>query len=369
MVNARTSKSNGQSGLQLGFKQYERHVSALLFFVGAFADVFFLPRIDAGVTYVVLGVYLVVVTIALVASAVITERGLHSPRWLRFSTFLNFFTALVIGSLLSAVFVYYTRSSSLLVSFPFLILLFFIMLLTEIARNRLRQLELRMALLYFILVMNMTFAVPVLLGAVGPIIFLVSILLALCGMSVLMLVLATLTPHVIHSGRTVLLGSILGITVLITTLYFFRVIPPIPLALRVAEVSYGASRLSTGDYQVLIDKEKEKNRSFFSTPTVQTSGEPLYFYSAVFAPTKLTTSIVHVWQFYDEPTSSWRTRQRISYPISGGREYGYRGYSSVLVNPGKWRVRVETTRGEVLGVEGFNVVLATTPVFLETRVR
>ena len=56
----------------------------------------------------------------------------------------------------------------------FLVILLVIFVGNEIARNHLRRLEFQLAILFFILVMGMTFAVPVYLGKMGTLIFLFS---------------------------------------------------------------------------------------------------------------------------------------------------------------------------------------------------
>ena len=46
----------------------------------------------------------------------------------------------------------------------------------------------------------------------------------------------------------------------------------------------------------------------------------------------------------------------MSFTLSGGRDEGYRGYSLTSnLAPGKWRVRMETERGQVMGRIGFTV--------------
>ena len=97
------------------------------------------------------------------------------------------------------------------------------------------------------------------------------------------------------------------------------------------------------------------------------AGNPVYFYSAVFAPTRITeTRIVHHWQYFDEKNGAWGTRSRIEFSISGGRDGGYRGYSlKTNMEPGLWRVRVETTRGQVLGQKSFWVEETNVPVALK----
>jgi hypothetical protein len=92
-------------------------------------------------------------------------------------------------------------------------------------------------------------------------------------------------------------------------------------------------------------------------PTLHiTSGAELYAYSSVFAPTALTTSVVHKWQWYDPTKKAWVTEASISYPIIGGRDGGYRGYSLLPISfAGKWRVSIETVDGRVIAQLPFTV--------------
>ncbi|TSC70466.1 MAG: hypothetical protein G01um101449_354, partial [Parcubacteria group bacterium Gr01-1014_49] len=79
------------------------------------------------------------------------------------------------------------------------------------------------------------------------------------------------------------------------------------------------------------------------------SGEPLFAYTSVFAPTRLVTTIVHRWQWYDPAQELWVTKANIAYPILGGRDGGYRGYSTMLVEEsGEWRVSIETGEGRII---------------------
>jgi hypothetical protein len=51
------------------------------------------------------------------------------------------------------------------------------------------------------------------------------------------------------------------------------------------------------------------------------------------------------------------TTDRLDYKIQGGRDGGYRGYTMKRnVQPGKWRVDVETNEGMILGRIPFNLV-------------
>ena len=79
--------------------------------------------------------------------------------------------------------------------------------------------------------------------------------------------------------------------------------------------------------------------------------------AAVYAPTALATTIIHDWQYFDPLTNSWQSTARIRVPIVGGREDGYRTYSmKQSVQPGKWRVDVKTSLGQIIGRVRFEVV-------------
>ena len=63
------------------------------------------------------------------------------------------------------------------------------------------------------------------------------------------------------------------------------------------------------------------------------------------------------WQYFDEGEGKWVSRDRLSFEVTGGSKTGYRGYSfKGNASTGKWRVDVETARGQVLGRILFRVL-------------
>jgi hypothetical protein len=88
---------------------------------------------------------------------------------------------------------------------------------------------------------------------------------------------------------------------------------------------------------------------------------PAYCFTAVFAPVALKTTIIHHWQYRPAGRSdrAFTTTDRIPMTIAGGREGGYRGYTvKSKLDPGEWRVDVETSEGRIIGRVGFHVVEA-----------
>ncbi|MBI2120589.1 MAG: DUF2914 domain-containing protein [Parcubacteria group bacterium] len=153
-------------------------------------------------------------------------------------------------------------------------------------------------------------------------------------------------------------------------LYFTNSIPPIPLSLKDAGPYHSLQKSKTGDY--ILTGEQAHWYDFFKPhqEVHWTYGDPIYFYSAVFAPTKLSTGIAHNWQYYDSEEGKWVETGTFHFGISGGRELGYRGYSiKANIRPGLWRVDVVTDRGQVIGRTKFVIIEVQTPVALETTVR
>jgi hypothetical protein len=86
-------------------------------------------------------------------------------------------------------------------------------------------------------------------------------------------------------------------------------------------------------------------------------GEPVFVFSAVFAPIKLSTTVVHRWQRYDDVKGKWVAVQSVPYEITGGRGNGYRGYTKrTSPEPGLWRVDADTVDGRLIGRIEFIVV-------------
>src|SRR5690606_9010873 len=80
----------------------------------------------------------------------------------------------------------------------------------------------------------------------------------------------------------------------------------------------------------------------------------LYAYTSINAPRGPNERIYHLWQH------NGREVDRIALNISGGRKEGYRAWTHKLNFPaspeGRWRVRVVTEAGQMIGVLRFEVV-------------
>ena len=134
-----------------------------------------------------------------------------------------------------------------------------------------------------------------------------------------------------------------------TALYFLNWIPPIPLSLKFGGMYHSVEK-SNGHYHLTYRKGAWYELGKRSDDRVGTKS-PVYCFSSVFAPTTLDTTIFHHWQWNpSKGTSTFTTTDRIPISITGGREHGYRFYTKKQrVQPGLWRVDVETEDGRIIG--------------------
>jgi hypothetical protein len=276
----------------------------------------------------------------------------------------------VLGGLASMVFIYYFRSSALLVSWPLLFFLSLQMIIPEILRERFVRVHYQLSLYYIMLLLLMIFFVPVVSGAIGVREFILALILCLLLWVVLLsvYVMAVKQDRVATIFRVFLACA--SMTVLIALAYFFNIIPAIPLALRVGEVAHAVERNTSGNY--ILEREPTTFiEALTSIPTYHFhEGEPVYFFSAVFAPTALTAHITHEWQRYDQTSGIWQTMTTVTFPISGGSQNGYRGYSmKYSVSEGEWRVNVKTVDGRAIGRSRFYIQKTDLPVSLAEETR
>lgn len=306
--------------------------------------------------------YLVILASAIVTVNYLRDKENKSQFLEKVYLFAPFVIEFVFGGLFSGFTVFYFRSGSLSSSWFFLIILFVLMLGNEFFKKRYQHLAFQIATFYTGLFFYLIFAVPILLGRFGPGVFILAGMASIGIIALCMRGLVKIVPAQVRQHAKLFIVAIGSVFVFINILYFTNIIPPIPLALKKGEAYYQVARTGTG-YRV-VDEAHRGIFNFHKTLTI-TPSDPVYIYSSVFAPKNITTDIVHRWQ-YDDPEKGWTTETVINFPISGGREEGYRTYSyKSSTKEGKWRVRVETDRGQVIGVIGFEIKYGIQPQLKE----
>ncbi|NGZ01663.1 MAG: DUF2914 domain-containing protein [Nitrospira sp. WS238] len=331
---------------------------AVFFLCGVGYDSLTLSRIDRLVDNLVLLLYLLL----LGALIVLTGRlGIESPpereqllsgpkftRWVWESRpYYPMASQFLLGGLFSAYAIFYSQSATFTKTAVFFALLIVLLVTNEFLRDRLSNLRILVGLYAVVSFAFFTFFVPVITGFMNTVIFLLGALLSL-GVT-LYLVQQVYRNNPDQSGRQpvkVMAPAIVLIAMLVG-FYFLNWIPPVPLSLKHGGIYHEIKR--TGDQFELVF-EKQWYQFWKRADTTFPTDEPVYCFTAVFAPVDLNTTIYHHWHYRSNDTKPFMHADRIPIKISGGREGGYRAYSlKQRLDPGDWRIDVETEDGRVIG--------------------
>ena len=225
----------------------------------------------------------------------------------------------------------------------------------EVRRKKYIVFAYRMSVYFVALYSFLIFYLPILAAEISPRIFILSGFAAVVGMTIFGFGLGAFLGGKVRSGLALLVWLGGGAYLAINVMYFANIIPPIPLSMEHGGVYYTVTHTAT-DYIGL--KEKQPWYVWLQQYPIihRNENDPLYVFASVFAPTRITTTIVHVWQYYDENVKQWRTASRLPLSIIGGRDGGYRSYTyKTNTTLGKWRVNIETERGQLIGRIKFNI--------------
>jgi hypothetical protein len=333
-----------------------QHIIMPAALVGGFIlDIFTLNRIDQIFDNVILITHLLVVATTIIL--LFSRETLFGKKFLSLKRVAWLQTAMVFsfGALFSGFIIFYTRSGSLLTSWPFILSMILLMLGTEFKKKYFEKLTLQIVIFYLAIISWITFFIPVVFKRMGDIIFLLSTFASLIVIGLFFILLHKINPLRFNLHRKKLTRSITLILIVFNLLYFLNIIPPIPLSLKYQAVYYEVQKLNPGysaqyEEAVWYNFWQKRSRNMHWRP-----GEDIFVFTQVFAPTNLETKIDHEWEFYDKGNRRWEKRDIISLSIAGGRADGYRGFSKKeVLEYGKWRVKT-STNGKTLGVLFFDI--------------
>ncbi|MFO1248295.1 MAG: DUF2914 domain-containing protein [Alphaproteobacteria bacterium] len=337
-------------------RRHERKISALSLAGGFAFDSWAFGRIDHAATQAVFIVYLLVAGIAIAVLHVLESRPDGRKPSDQTRTILVAVTQFALGCLLSGFCVFYIRSASITSSWPFLLAMAAIFIGNEYMRRYHSRLLFSALLFFFSLYSYAILLVPVVIGRIGRIPFLISGAIAVVVFFFFMRSLARLGHERYRGARMQIFAGMVLITIFLNAAYFLRLLPPLPLVLTDAGVYHEVKRVGA-DFQARQEEEPAEWQALFGTHAIMhvQKGAKLYLYNAVFAPRGLRTRIVHEWQWL-QPGKGWVSQQRISVPITGGREDGFRYYTTKTApTPGQWQVNILTGDGRSVGRVRFAV--------------
>jgi hypothetical protein len=347
----------------------KRHWLTLAFVGGFISDFLLLNQVDSLFDNFVLLFYVLLAMVSIIALYAGAAGRLSEKLTPYFRAYSPVVMQYALGGLMSGMLIFYGRSSSFVDSWPFLLIIAGIIYLNETVHDRSSRLVLTLSMFFIGLFSYVILVIPTFTGYMGAWVFVGSGLLALLIMYGFLRALAIVIPNFIALQMRAVVFVIGTIFAVLNFLYFLNIIPPIPLSIKDIGVYHSVVRFENGDYQLKYEKGawwefwKRSDDVFHPGP-----GDNVFCFTRVFTPTRLNTEIYHRFEYYDQE-KGWVTHARVHYPIFGGRNDGYRGYSQIgNFHDGVWRCTVETARGQVLAREKFEID-STVPVDeLVTRV-
>lgn len=337
-------------------QKYSHLINPIALIGGFIIDIFTLNQIDQIFDNAILITHLIIVitAISLLFSkgTDFGKRALTEKRtsWLETLMVFSF------GALFSGFVIFYTRSGSLITSWPFILAMIALMLGTEFRKKYFYRLRLQIIILSIAILSWSIFFVPVVIKKMGPWIFILSIFIGVIIISSFLILLQKINKPLLQKHIEKIIIRIVAIVTLFNVLYFTNIMPPIPLSLKYKAIYYEVERTHSG-YQAQYERtpwyifwQKRSSDMYWR------NGEDIYMFTQVFAPTELSTVINHVWEQYNPETRRWMLRDTIELSITGGRADGYRGFTKKSnLEYGTWRVKTQTKNGQTLGVKRFSI--------------
>ena len=253
----------------------------------------------------------------------------------------------LLGGLFSAYVVFYSRSATLTGTGVFLGLLVLLLMANEFLRDRLLNVRLLVALFALASFSFFTFFLPVMVGTIGAWVFLLGAALSVGVTLLVVQLIYRRNPDRSQKNVVSVGGPAIAVIGLLIGFYFFNWIPPVPLSMKFGGMY---REVQKQDDRFVLSFDRDWYQVWKRSQNPFPADEPVYCFTAVFAPVALNTTVYHHWYFRPNDRTPFAHADRIPIKIAGGREGGYRAYTfKQRLDPGDWRVDVETEDGRVVG--------------------
>ncbi len=330
---------------------------AVFFLSGVTYDTVTLTRIDRLQDNLILLLYLVLLGALIVLTGRLGVAPVETPELdrptglthllVRARPYYPMAAQFLLGGLFSAYAIFYSRSATLTRTGVFLGVLVLLLVANEFLRDRLSNLRLLVALYALACFSFFTFFLPVMIGTIGTWVFLLGAILSVVVTLRVVHLIYQRNPERSRQEALLVGGPAIALIGLLVGFYFLNWIPPVPLSMKFGGM-YREVQKQNDHFALSYDREWYQVWKRSQNPFP--AGEPIYCFTAVFAPVALDTTVYHHWYFRTNSSKPFAHADRIPIKIAGGREGGYRAYTfKQRLDSGDWRVDVETEDGRVIG--------------------
>lgn len=258
-----------------------------------------------------------------------------------------------LGTLLNLYTLFFFKSSSLLVSFSFMLVIIALLLANEFGPFQRLGLSFKFALLSLCLLSFCAAVVPMIFGKVGTTVFVASMAVGCVPMLGLATGIRRRAPQRFAAVRNEMLVPFGLMLIVFLCAYLLRVIPPVPLSIPFIGVYHSVERTQDA-YRLSHERPawafwRNGDQQFRAQP-----GDRVYVFFRVFSPGSFADEVSMRW--FRREQRGWALQDTIPIKILGGRAEGFRGYGfKSKYQPGAWKVHIETTDGREIGRVYFDV--------------
>lgn len=334
------------------FFQRHKKYAPVIFFIGGFIwDSLTLGRIDGWYSNTILFTYLTCLTVCLYIFNLADDGRWNNTFLEPYEQYAPLAIQFFLGGLSSAYVIFFFQSVTFTKAMVFFWILVVLLFSNELLKHRISNKYLQFGAYFFVNFTFFTFFTPVIFETMNTFLFIVSGLASLVLTFLLIGYIYWKSP----STQKEITGWKVGLLICaiyasINVCYYFNLIPPVPLSLQTGVVAYNVEKQNN---HFLVSYEQTAFYDIWETHDNTfnyTTGDTVFVFTSIFAPTDLTKSVQHEWKWYEPETNQWNTTDAITYEVLGGRKGGFRGYTfKENVWPGRWRVDVTTEKGMVLG--------------------
>jgi hypothetical protein len=283
------------------------------------------------------------------------DTGPTSPRQERLWRYSSFVFHFCLGTLMNLYSIFFLMSASLFSSIVFVVILFGAIALNELATERRRGLDVKVAFYIVCLFCFWSLLIPIALGRINRLTFYLSFAFTLAAIAFFYQVLRRRIPSRVLNRRLVMPG--VSVSILFLLLYQAGLIPPVPIAAKRLGVYHQVEHVGDS-YELSHEAQwwrpwRTDDRQFIARP-----GDVVHAFFAIYSPTRFDDTVFVRWSIRDRALG-WQDADRIPIHITGGRREGFRGVATKAnYSAGDWRITVETTGGQEIARLSFTITSA-----------